>query len=125
MSQNIYAKIGGAAAVATVVVDFYEHVLNDSSVSHYFDDIDMAALINHQTNFVAKALGGPEVYEGRDLLEAHAGRKITEAAFSSIAGHLQTALLAAGVGSEDTDTIIGIVASLKDQVVDSPTARVT
>ena len=123
MSQNLYKKIGGSAAVSEIVVDFYERILNDSSVSNYFEGVDMAQLINHQTNFVAKALGGPEVYEGRDLSRAHAGRNITEVAFGTVVGHLQAALLAAEVSSKDTDSIIGVVASLTDQVANIPAAK--
>ena len=125
MAESIYEKIGGSAAVSAVVADFYERVLEDASVNGYFAGIDMAALINHQTNFVAKALGGPEVYEGRDMRVAHEDRDITDAAFATIALHLQEALLGAGVGSDDTATIIGVVASLKDDVVQKPAGKLS
>jgi hemoglobin len=43
----------------------------DSSLSSFFENVDMTGLIAHQTNFIGKALGGPKVYEGRDLAVAH------------------------------------------------------
>jgi hypothetical protein len=40
-AQSLYARIGGREAVEAVVSDFYDRVLADDSVAHYFDDIDM------------------------------------------------------------------------------------
>ncbi len=120
MTQSLYEKIGGAAAVSAVVTDFYERLIDDNAVDYFFKDVGMSELLSHQTNFVARALGGPEIYEGRDLLQSHAGKGITDSAFEIIAKHLHESLIDAGVSVEDTQTIIELIASLRDQIVNIP-----
>ncbi|MFT7665487.1 MAG: hemoglobin [Planctomycetota bacterium] len=123
MTQSIYEKIGGAANVSNVVTDFYERLLADKSVSDYFADVDIPELISHQTNFVSRALGGPEIYEGRDLSQAHAGRGITSAIFATVVQHLKDSLLDAGVSEEDTKVVTELVASLEGQIVGIPSSK--
>ena len=117
MADNLYQEYGGAPAVAAIVQDFYDRLNADNNLAGYFKNIDLAALIAHQTNFIGKALGGPEVYDGRDLANAHAGLDIDDNAFAGVAGHLAAALATAGVESADVDGIIELVGSLKDQIV--------
>jgi hemoglobin len=40
--KTIYETIGGAATVTKVVAVFYEKILGDDSINHYFKSIDMA-----------------------------------------------------------------------------------
>ena len=117
MSDSFYNKYGGSPAVAAIVHDFYTRIQEDSGLSSYFEDVDMTGLIAHQTNFIGKALGGPEVYEGKDLKVAYADRGIDDDAFSAVVGHLVAALEAAGVEEPDCKAILELIGSLRDQVV--------
>jgi hemoglobin len=104
--MTIYSDIGGAPAVEAVVADFYERLLADPSLVHYFDGIDLDRLKRHQRAFVSAALGGPDGYQGRNMAPAHAGLNITNAAFSTVVRHLCDTLSDAGV-SDDTIIAIG------------------
>jgi hemoglobin len=42
MEKTIYETIGGAPTVCKVVAVFYEKILGDDSVNHFFQKIDMA-----------------------------------------------------------------------------------
>ncbi len=118
MASSLYQKYGGAAAVSLIVRDFYRRLMDDSSVSGYFDGVNLPGLIAHQSNFVGRALGGPEVHAGRELKAAHASLEIDDAAFGAVAGHLNAALLMSGEFSEeDATAVIELIASLKDDVV--------
>jgi hypothetical protein len=39
---------------------FYQKLLDSPLVSHYFDKVNLDKLIEHQTNFIVRALGGPD-----------------------------------------------------------------
>lgn len=117
MSESLYAKYGGASAVATVVEDFYRRLLADSALSPAFDGVDLPKLIAHQTNFVAKALGGPEIYAGRDLKLVHAPMNISDDVFNSVAGHLGEALSEAGFSQDDCKATLELVGSLRSEIV--------
>ena len=71
MTQSLYQRIGGHDAVNAAVDRFYEIMLADDRVRHFFADTNMDKQRRHQKNFVAMALGGPAAYDGRDLREGH------------------------------------------------------
>ena len=117
MPETLFDKYGGFATFSAVVSNFYQKILDSNELAPYFEGVNMERLMNHQTNFIAKALGGPDKYEGRDLKKVHAKMKITQPHFSEVAELLAEALEEAGVTSEDVGTVIEVVGSLQDQIV--------
>jgi hemoglobin len=75
-----------------VLSDFYSRVLDSEITSPYFDNIDMARLMDHQTKFIASVMGGPASFSDEHLQRVHAHLKIDEAAFSEIATLLRETL---------------------------------
>ena len=69
---SLYEKIGGEAAVNAAVDLFYEKVLNDYTISRFFDKTDMAKQVEHLKAFMTVAFGGPNNYTGRSLRDGHA-----------------------------------------------------
>jgi hemoglobin len=53
-------------AVRAAVNDFHARVLADPQLTPFFTDINMRHLKAHQRAFIAAAIGGSEIYEGRD-----------------------------------------------------------
>lgn len=117
MTQSLFDKYGGYETFSAVVGSFYQKILDHEELAPYFEGINMERLMSHQTNFLSKALGGPDKYEGRDLVKAHARFKITEPHFMEVAELLEEALEEAGVEEQDIASVIGVVAAMKDQVV--------
>ena len=76
MSQSLYERIGGEAAVMAAVDLFYKKVLEDELTRPFFAGLDMAAQSRKQVAFMMWAFGGPEPYKGRPLREAH--KKLVE-----------------------------------------------
>lgn len=113
-----YAAVGGAPAITAVVNRFYELVLGDETLVHYFDGIEMVRLKRHQVALVSHVMGGPVVYEGRDVRAAHAGMGISADDFAAVAGHLVTALTEAGVPSEIIDRTVSAVAATQPDIVE-------
>ena len=55
-----------------IVTDvFYRKVLQDESVSRFFEDVDMERQRLKQKSFLTMAFGGPYQYSGLDLREGH------------------------------------------------------
>ena len=125
MADSLYDKYGGFAGIHGVVSKLYDKVADSKTLEPWFKHIDMTNLIDHQTKFLCKTLGGPDNFTGRALEAAHSAsknpnihQKITQEAFNEVAGHLKAALEESGVEADDVDTIIGVVAGLVDKVVD-------
>jgi hemoglobin len=56
---TLYDKLGGAPAVELAVDRFYERVLADDRVRHFFNGLDMARQKQHQMAFMTYAFGSP------------------------------------------------------------------
>ena len=114
---SIYEEIGGKDAVAAAVDVFYAHVLDDPVLAPWFRATEMRRQKAHMRAFMAAALGGPELYAGRDMGAAHAGLGITDAAFDRVVGHLVATLTELGVAPAAIAAIGAALAPLRAQVV--------
>jgi hemoglobin len=119
---SIYEQIGGRDAVAAAVDIFYRRVLCDHVLRPYFAGTDMRRQKAHMRAFLAVALGGPELYRGRDLGAAHAGLGVTDEAFNRVVGHLVATLVQLDVPIELIDAIGAKLVPLRAVVVDEPQA---
>lgn len=72
MSESLYDRIGGEAAVSAAVETFYRKVLEDYRINRFFDGKDMETQLAKQKAFFTMAFGGPNNYTGKDMREAHA-----------------------------------------------------
>ncbi|WP_410567558.1 group I truncated hemoglobin [Amycolatopsis sp. cmx-4-61] len=114
---SIYEQIGGQDALAAVVDDFYERVLADAELAPFFSGTNMSRLKGMQVEFFTAALGGPDEYRGRTMKDVHRGRGIAQHHFDLVAKYLTDSLLSAGVPEETTETIIGAIAPLSEDIV--------
>lgn len=115
--ESIYDQIGGEESIIAAVAIFYERVLNDNLLKHYFVGVDQVGLVIHQQNFLRAALGGKLPYTGRGMQLAHQHLKITESHFGQVAHHLQMTLMELRVPDEIIGKIMVIAASTKDDIV--------
>lgn len=114
--STIYSQIGGHEALEVVVADFYDRVLADDELAHFFAGTNMARLKGKQVEFFATALGGPDPYTGAPMRQVHQGRGITMHHFGLVAGHLAASLGAAGVPAETVEQILGAIAPLSADI---------
>jgi hemoglobin len=119
---SVYEEIGGAAAVAAAVDGLYERILGDPVLGGWFTGVEMGRQKRHMRAFMATALGGAEVYAGRDMGAAHAGLRITDEAFDRVVGHLVDTLTSLGVPADTIAAIGAKLAPLRAQVVEVPAA---
>jgi hemoglobin len=120
---TIYDAIGGAPAVAAAVDDFYVRVLGDPQLAPFFTDVDLTQLKAHQRSFIAAAVGGSELYAGRNMAVAHAGLDISDDEFDAVVGHLVDTLAGLGVPEATIDQIGAALAPLRTEIVTAPPAE--
>lgn len=115
--MSIYDSIGGAPAVHAAVDDFYTRVLADPSLAPFFTGVDLEKLKAHQRSFIAAAIGGPEIFSGRDMGAAHAGLGISHANFDAVVGHLVATLTSLSVPDEIIGQIGAALSPLRADIV--------
>ena len=114
---SLYDRLGGEDAVAAVVDDFYERVLDDERLVEHFEDADVDELRAHQTKFLSAVTGGPVEYTGESMREAHAHLDLTEADFGRVTAHLEESLREFDVPDEAVDEVLDAVAELKEDIL--------
>ena len=106
MAKTLFAKYGGFQSVSRVVMTFYENALDSDRIGHYFEDIDMPRLIDHQTKFIASLLGGPASFSDDRLQKVHASLNLTHEDFDEMAQILRETLAEHGFQPQDIDVVI-------------------
>ncbi len=117
-----YDRVGGRPAITAVVEQFYARVLADDELAPYFTDADVEAVKRHQVLLLSQVLGGPSEYDGRELGAAHQGLGITSEHYDKVVGHLVAVLTEAGADDELIAAAGGVLASVKDDIVEDGAA---
>lgn len=115
--STLFEKFGGEETIAKVVDYFYELVLADATVNHFFEHTDMEKQRMHQTKFISFALGGPNQYTGGAMSKVHEGMNLQPVHFDAIVEHLRAALTHFGVGKEDIAKALDKVESLRGDIL--------
>ncbi|MDH6179880.1 hemoglobin [Microbacteriaceae bacterium SG_E_30_P1] len=115
--MSLYDQVGGNAGMKAAVAVFYNRVTADDSLAPWFEGVDLSRLKAHQRAFLAAALGGPELFAGRELELAHAGLDITPEAFDSVVQHLTIALHDLGATDHVVAEVRERVNALRERVV--------
>ena len=114
---SVFEQIGGKPAVSATVDGLYERLLADPVIAPYFAGTDMDRQKRHMRAFMALALGGADLYAGRDMAGAHAHLGVTHDAFDRVVGHLVDTLVALDVPGDLIHAIGDELAPLRDQIV--------
>jgi hemoglobin len=107
MTEDLYELIGGRSTIKAATEVFYNKVLADDDLRHFFEETDMARLRSRQVMFVSMLLGG-RVYTGKDIHHAHTGSRelgLTSAHFDLFLNHFRAALEEVGVKHENAEKV--------------------
>jgi len=117
---SLFDRLGRKAAVDAAVEIFYQKVLADDRIRHFFAGVDLAEQRNKQKRFLAYAFGAPTRYTGRSLRQAHqplVARGLDDPHFDAVAGHLAATLAELRVPPELSDEVMAIAASTRKDVL--------
>jgi len=117
----LYNRVGGDKAMEIAVDVFYRKVLQDDSVSRFFEDVDMEGLRLKQKSFLAMAFGGPYQYSGLDLRKAH-GRLVehmglTDEHFDRVIAIFRETMEEIEISNKETDEMIAVLESARDDIL--------
>lgn len=119
-TNTLYNRLGGAAGISDLVVEFYERVLHDPLLAPAFAHTSMDHLRKMQQEYFSIATGGPSSNAELSLRAAHAGRGISEAQYRRFVDHLLATLEPRGLEPDDIDRMMDRLALERDNIVDHP-----
>ena len=106
--KSLYDKYGGIPVISKIVHNFYGKILKSPDLKKFFENVNIESLMSHQTQ-----------YDLGRLKNAHSRMNIQGEHFAEVAEILEETLEDAGVEEEDIQTIMGIVASTRSEIVAS------
>lgn len=117
MSQSMFERYGGFASVSKVVMAFYDKALDSDVIGEYFENVDIPALIDHQTKFISAIMGGPASYTNDQLERLHAHLKIDSAAMDEMVSLLSETLEEFDFDPDDVEQIAAEIRSRSGYIV--------
>jgi hemoglobin len=115
--SSLYERLGGTEGItkiADVLIDI--HAANPVIAPRYTDS-DLAAVKHAAATFFIQGTGGPEVYEGKDMLAAHRGMNIDAEEFIAVLDDVVVALNRCGVGQREKEEALFVFFGLKNEII--------
>ena len=133
----LYTRLGSENGVRQIVSDFVDRALADPRVNWVRKGVkqgvlgvggkasdwkptpeEVERLKKHLEQFVAVATGGPTLYEGRQIVAAHDGMKITNPEFDATIGALKASLDVLKIANEEQKELLAVFESTRPQIVE-------
>jgi two-component system, chemotaxis family, sensor kinase CheA len=115
----IIERVGGVNGISLVVAKLFDLLGDDPRTTEHFAHGGAHHRI-HLVTWFTTALGGPDVYRGKDMPTAHAKFSLTPEHLEAFCEHLRTAFATSGCPVSDLDAIEAIARAAG--VLDAPPA---
>jgi hemoglobin len=136
--KSLYDRLGGAQGLQAIADDFVVRAMADPRVNWNREGVvhgglsihhehsmqwdaspeNVKALKLHLAQFLALASGGPTIYQGREMKDAHADLHITNDEFDASVGDLKATLDKMQVANTEQKELLAIVETTRGQIVE-------
>jgi hemoglobin len=121
MDIPLYDRVGGDKAMEVCVDLFYQKVLQDDLVKHFFQDTDMASQRLKQKSFLSMAFGGPYQFTSTDLRAAHKPLQekygLSDVHFNRVLDIFKETLTELNISANEQQGMIEILESTRDTIL--------
>ncbi len=120
---SLYERLGGVYAIAAVVDDFINRIMDDPrlnanpKINEAHHRVSRAGFKYLVTEMVCWASGGPQKYSGRSMRDTHADLDITEQEWQFFLEDFRACLDKFGVPKAERSELFAIVESTKSDIV--------
>jgi len=114
--SSLYEQLGGQPVIEDITKNLLDIVYADERIAFLFEDTDRAALHETIVDQVCMETGGPCVYEGLDMVEAHSGLEIKYSEFDAFVEDFILAMEASDVPFQLQNQVLAIFAPMRDDV---------
>ena len=121
--ESLYERLGGAYGIAGAVDDLVDRLYhNDAAnqnpaVQEFHAEGGEAGFKYLVTAWSIEATGGPEVYAGRDMEEAHLDLEVSDREFDIVYTAIKQTLQQVGVPEREETEFMEIIENYQDMVV--------
>ena len=119
---TLYTRLGGIDAISLVVDKFLTNVAADGVINSRFEgtvasESRFRLLRTNLIDQICAGSGGPCIYKGKTMLEAHTGMDISVAEFGALVGDLVSALDTYNVPEKEKNDLLAILGPMQSDIV--------
>ena len=114
---SLYDALGGKAAIEALVDVLIAEVHGDKRIVKLFANTDMPDFRRNLIEQLCEATGGPCIYSGRTMEEAHSGLAITHEEFLFFVEDLNRAMNKANLSPENQRRLLALLGPMEPQVI--------
>lgn len=119
-ASNDYDRLGGEMALRALINDFVATVFDDVMIGFFFRNANRARIEEMEYQHAAEFLGGPVVYSGRPLGQAHKAHPIMGGQFARRKQLLKEAMERHGVPDDISQKWLEHTESLREAITGDP-----
>lgn len=121
-TATLYERLGGEQGIAALVDDIVAaHLANPVIKARYLplteDPQRMETATRHLREFLSAGTGGPAEYTGQSMVDAHRGMNVSAGEYMAATDDILNTLEKHGIDDPTRNQILGIVWSLKPEIV--------
>ncbi len=119
---SLYERLGTSSKIAVIVEDIVaEHMGNPDIQKRFKPYLDtpekLIEVKKHLHDFLCAASGGPQLYNGRDMITAHKGMNISKGEYLSAMEDIIKVLDKHQIDEESKQELLMAVFGLKDEII--------
>ncbi len=116
-SDSLYQALGQKAGITALMDDFVGRLLQDVRIKQHFKDTNVPNLKASLTDQICQLSGGPCVYKGPNMKEAHADMGVRKHEFHALVEDLQAAMDARGIPFTQQNRLLALLAPMHRDVI--------
>ena len=115
--QSLYERIGGKAAITAIVDDAIGNIAADPRINRRFGNADAHHLKNNLIDLLCARAGGPCVYTGLNMADAHEAMHIRDDEFDALVEDIAKSLDKFKVPAAERAEALRILNQMKGAIV--------
>ncbi len=115
--SSLYERLGGTEGITRLASDLVDNHVANKTIAPRYAQSDLDKVKHAAATFFIAGTGGPSVYEGKEMYDAHQGMNIDAEEFIAVLDDALSAFAQNGVGQREQEEALYILYSLKNDIV--------
>jgi len=117
--MSLYERLGASDGIKAIANDIVENHLANPAIAPRFKNMKMTPgeLKHAATMFFIAGTGGPNDYQGQEMLAAHKGMNISALEFMAVLDDALAALAKNNIGQREQEEVLFILYSMRAEIV--------
>lgn len=120
--RSLYGDLGGRDGIDAIAEQLLVETADDPRIAHHFRNANVIRLHEKLSELICVEADGPCTYTGASMIEAHAGRGLTEADFNALVENLIDAMEVKRVPRRAQYRVLERLAKMHGDVLHRPAA---